>query len=214
MEQYASLTAFLQRFPVRSYGKGEIIVGEGLQPRKCYAVKSGFVKVFLTTKTGEEKDVRFIASHDIFPLSWIFSKSETALYYYQTYTDCEMYEIPREELVRYVETDPTMYRRLFEYVLDLNRDLIQHVHSLEQAKALDKLVYAFSFLTKRFGKQMSGSRSQMMLPLTQQDLANFLGLTRETTGAQLKELQAKGIINYQQQQYVIHMDRLRALIEG
>ncbi len=214
MEQHTTFTDFLNKFPVRRFQKGEMIVCEGLQPRKCYAVKSGFVKVFLTTKNGEEKAVSFQASHDLFPLTWIFGKTEVALYYYQAYTDCEMYEIPREELVAHAESDPSMFRRLFDYVLDLDIDLMQHIHSLEQAKASDKLMYAFSFLTRRFGKKMSNSKTKMLLPLTQQDLANFLGLTRETTGAQLKELQHKGIINYQQQEYVVHTERLRDMIEG
>jgi CRP/FNR family transcriptional regulator len=190
-----------------------MVVHEGLAPRRCYAVKSGFAKVFLTTKGGEEKAVNFIASYDLFPLTWIFGKTDAALYYYQAYTDCEMVEIPREEIIRHAEEDPNMFRRLFDYTLDLNIDLMQHIHSLEQAKASDKLMYAFSFLTKRFGKKITKSHTKMMLPLTQQDLANFLGLTRETTGAQLKELQHKGVIDYQQQEYMVHTDRLRALIE-
>lgn len=214
MEQHSTFTDFLSRFPVRRFQKGEIIVCEGLTPRKCYAVKSGFAKVFLTTKNGEEKAVSFLASHDLFPLTWIFGKTEVALYYYQAYTDCEMYEIPREELVAHAEADPGMFRRLFDYVLELDIDLMQHIHSLEQAKASDKLMYAFSFLTRRFGKKMNSTSTKMLLPLTQQDLANFLGLTRETTGAQLKELQHKGVINYQQQEYVVHTERLRDMIEG
>lgn len=213
MEKHPTFTEFLEQFPVRRFQKGEMVICEGLTPRKCYAVKSGFTKVFLTTKTGEEKAVNFLTSQDLFPLTWIFSKTDVALYYYQAYTDCEMYEIPREDLVQYVEEDTGMIRRLFDYTLDLNIDLMQHIHSLEQAKASEKLMYAFHFLTRRFGKQITKGRTKMMLPLTQQDLANFLGLTRETTGAQLKELQHKGIINYQQQEYVIHTDRLRALIE-
>ncbi len=214
MEQHATFTDFLGKYPVKRFQKGEMIICEGLEPRKCYVVKSGFVKVFLTTKGGEEKAVRFIASHDVFPLSWIFGRTDVSLYYYQTYTDCEMYEIPREELIRHIEADPSMFRRLFDYMLEMNIDLMQHVHSLEQAKASDKLVYAFNFLVRRFGKQITKSRTKMILPLTQQDLANFLGLTRETTGAQLKELQHKGVINYQQQEYVVHIDRLRALIDS
>jgi CRP/FNR family transcriptional regulator len=214
MEQHTTFTEFLDKFPVRRFQKGEIIVCEGLEPRKCYAVKSGFAKVFLTTKNGEEKAVSFLASHDLFPLTWIFGKTDVALYYYQAYTDCEMYEIPREELTAHTESDPDMFRRLFAYVLELEIDLMQHVHSLEQAKASDKLMYAFNFLTRRFGKRITSTRTKMLLPLTQQDLANFLGLTRETTGAQLKELQHKGIINYQQQEYVVHTDRLRDMIEG
>lgn len=213
MEQHTTFKEFLEQFPVRRFQKGEMIICEGLTPRKCYAVKSGFAKVFLTTKGGEEKAVSFLTSHDLFPLTWIFGRTDIALYYYQAYTDCEMYEIPREELVRHAEEDASMFRRLFEYTMELNIDMMQHVHSLEQAKASEKLMHAFNFLTRRFGKQITKTRTKMLLPLTQQDLANFLGLTRETTGAQLKELQHKGIINYQQQEYVIHTDRLRAMIE-
>jgi CRP-like cAMP-binding protein len=214
MEQATSFKKFLDQFPVRQFPKGEIIVCEGLAPRKCYAVKSGFVKVFLTTRKGEEKAISFMAAQDIFPLTWIFGKTDVALYYYQTYTDCEMYEIPREEMVHHADADQEMFRRLFEYEMDLDIDLMQHIHSLEQAKASDKIMHAFSFLTRRFGKRLTSSRTKMLLPLTQQDLANFLGLTRETTGAQLKELQQKGIIDYQHQQYIIHTERLRSILEG
>src|SRR6266496_4572535 len=207
MDQHTSFKEFLNKFPVRNFKKGEIVICEGLGPRKCYAIKSGFTKVFLTTKSGEEKAVNFITAQDIFPLTWIFGKTDAALYYYQAFTECDMYEIPREELVRHAEEDPQMFRRLFDYVLDLNIDLMQHIHSLEQAKAADKLMYAFNFLTRRYGKRLTGTKTKMLLPLTQQDLANFLGLTRETTGAQLKDLQQKGVINYQHQQYIVHTDR-------
>ena len=96
----------------------------------------------------------------------------------------------------------------------LDIDLKQHIHSLEQAKASDKIMHAFHFLARRFGEKLDNANVKMLLPLTQQDLANFLGLTRETTGAQLKDLQQKGVITYQQQQYIVHTDRLRAALES
>ncbi len=214
MEQHTSFIEFLKKFPVRRFQKGEMIVCEGLAPRKSYVVKNGFAKVFLTTRSGEEKAVSFVTSHDLFPLTWIFGKSDVSLYYYQAYTNCDMVEVPREELIQRVEEDPQMMRRVLEYVIDLDVDLMQHIHSLEQAKASDKLMHAFNFLTRRFGKRITKSRTRMLLPLTQQDLANFLGLTRETTGAQLKKLQRDGVINYEHQQYVVHTERLRTLLEG
>jgi len=214
MEQHTSFREFLNKFPVRRFQKGEMIICEGLAPRRSYVVKAGFVKVFLTTRSGEEKAVSFVTTQDLFPLTWIFGKSDVSLYYYQAYTDCDMYEVPREDLLQHADTDPEMLRRLFDYVLDLDIDLMQHVHSLEQAKASDKLMHAFNFLTRRFGKRITNSRTRMLLPLTQQDLANFLGLTRETTGAQLKKLQNDGVIHYEHQQYIVHTERLRSLLEG
>lgn len=213
MEQHTSFIEFIKKFPVRRFQKGEMVVCEGLAPRKAYIVKDGFVKVFLTTRNGEEKAVSFATSHDLFPLTWIFGKTDVSLYYYQAYTDSEMFEVPKEELVRHSEDDPDVFRRLFDYSLDLDIDLMQHIHSLEQAKASEKLMHAFNFLTRRFGKRITKSRTRMLLPLTQQDLANFLGLTRETTGAQLKKLQNDGVIHYEHQQYIVHTERLRTLLE-
>src|SRR6266550_3867808 len=204
METFSS---FVGHYPVRNFKKGEIIVCQGMVPRGCYVVRSGFVKVFLTTKDGEEKSLGFDSIHDLLPLTWIFGRTKSAIYYYQAFTDCEAYEIPRGDLVHYLYTQPELFHKLFEKVLDLNIDLLQHIQSLEQAKASDKLLYAFSFLVRRFGKRVTQSRVRMLLPLTQQDLANFLGLTRETTGTQLKALQHKGIISYRHQQYIVHTDR-------
>lgn len=214
MTQLLSFHEFLKKFPLRHYKKGDMIVCEGVSPSRSYAIKTGFVKVFLTTKNGEEKAVAFNAADDIVPLAWTFKKSETPLYYYQAFTDCEVYELPRESILEFTKQNPDIFRQLCNYLLDLDIDLKQHIHSLEQAKASDKIMHAFHFLARRFGEKLDNANVKMLLPLTQQDLANFLGLTRETTGAQLKDLQQKGVITYQQQQYIVHTDRLRAALES
>ena len=213
MSQSLPLQEFISTFPVRQFKKGDMIVCEGLIPRKCYAIKKGFVKVFLPTRNGDEKAVAFNTVNDIIPLAWTFKKAPAPLYYYQSFTDCEVYEMSREDFLTYTQDNPAVFKKLFHYLLDLDIGLKQHIHSLEQAKALDKLLNAFNFLAKRFGEPVSDGKIRMTLPLTQQDLANFLGLTRETTGAQLKDLQTKGIISYQHQQYVIHTKKLLAALE-
>jgi CRP-like cAMP-binding protein len=53
----------------------------------------------------------------------------------------------------------------------------------------------------------------MTLPLTQQDLANFLGLTRETTGVQLKALEQDGVLRYKRQRYMVNTSRLSAMVQ-
>lgn len=214
MTRHLSFHEFLKKFPLRHYKKGDMLVCEGVSPQKSYAIKTGFVKVFLTTKNGEEKAVAFNTTDDIVPLAWTFKKSSAPLYYYQAFTDCEVYEMPRERILDYTDSNPDMFRQLCNYLLDLDIDLKQHIHSLEQAKAADKIMHAFHFLARRFGEKVDSVNVRMLLPLTQQDLANFLGLTRETTGAQLKDLQSKGIITYQQQQYIVHTKRLQAALES
>lgn len=54
---------------------------------------------------------------------------------------------------------------------------------------------------------------KILLPLTQQDLANFMGLTRETTSIELKKLQDQKILSYRQQKYTVHTNRLNELLD-
>lgn len=204
---------FLAGYPCKKYEKGQLIICQDTSPHCTFYIKKGFVKTYVITADGGEKPISFEGKHDIFPVDTTFGHSEEAKYFYEAYTECEVYQIPREEYVRFMNEHPRFFSRLFHYLIRRTLDYHEHISSLEQAKAVDKLICALNMLVKRFGKQVAKSRAHMTLPLTQQDLANFLGLTRETTGTQLKVLEREGILQYRRQKYVIHTERLATLVE-
>ncbi len=208
-----AIAPLLTKYPLKRYDKGQIILCEGMVPTCCYIIRSGFVKTYEITADGDEKPISFDTKNDLFPVAWAFDRSDKANFYHQAYTDCEIYQVPREDFLQYVQTKPKLSYRFLHYLLDRCFDYQAHVRSLEQAKAADKLLHALNFLTYRFGKKVARSRVRMLLPLTQQDLANFLGLTRETTGTQLKQLEKKGIIRYRRQKYIVDKEQLDKLIE-
>jgi CRP/FNR family cyclic AMP-dependent transcriptional regulator len=208
-----AIAPLLTQYPIKRYDKGQQIIFQDMVPTCCYVIRSGFVKTYAITAGGDEKPVSFDGKDDLFPVAWAFGRAETAFYYHQAYTDCELYHIPREDFQRIVQSRPKLLYRFTNYLLDRCLDYQSHISSLEQAKACDKLMHALQFLTYRFGKKVARSKVRMLLPLTQQDLANFLGLTRETTGTQLKQLEQQGILRYHRQEYVIHQDKLDELLE-
>jgi CRP-like cAMP-binding protein len=70
-----------------------------------------------------------------------------------------------------------------------------------------------NILAKRFGKENEGGdKSEIIVPLTQQDIANLLGLTRETVATELKKLKDKGYVYYDKWQFVVHTDKLSELM--
>lgn len=203
----------LAEYPAKEYSKGQLIICQDTSPQHCYLIKSGFVKAYIITSEGSEKPISFESKRDIFPVDTTFGHSQEAKYFYEAYTDCEIHPIPREKYVAFMKDHPLLFNRLFHYMIGKTIDYHEHISSLEQAKAIDKLICALDLLVRRFGKQIAKSRSHMTLPITQQDLANFLGLTRETTGTQLKALEREGILRYHRQKYVIHTDRLATLVD-
>jgi len=91
--------------------------------------------------------------------------------------------------------------------------LQMRINALEQSKAPSKVVNTLHFLCLRFGDEVKKDTVRIQLPLTQQDLANLIGLTRETTGIELKKLHKAGVLTYKKQNYLIRTDRLNDYLD-
>jgi CRP/FNR family transcriptional regulator, anaerobic regulatory protein len=209
----SKLEEFLKQYHVRRYPKGEIIVTQGEVPSCGYVIKKGVIKTYNLTSQGEEKPITFDTEGDALPIGWIFGKVKFAIYFYEAFTDCELYCIPRQDYMDYIKQNPEVMFEEFDRFMSryLNNHL--RVNALEQSKAAEKVVNTIHYLCLRFGKDLKPDLVQIQLPLTQQDLANFMGLTRETTGIELKKLQRRGILTYKKQNYQVHTNRLNELLD-
>jgi CRP-like cAMP-binding protein len=204
---------FLSQYRARKYQKGEIILVQGEIPECAYIIKSGILKTYNLTSQGEEKPLTFDVAGEIFPVGWLYGQIKWAQYYYEAFTDCEIYCVPKEDIMKVIKNDSDM---MYEHLQRLTSRYINfqmRVNALEQSKAINKVINTLHFLCLGFGKEVKANLVKIDLPLTQQELANFMGLTRETTGIELKKLQKKGIITYRRQNYLVKTDRLDELLD-
>jgi CRP-like cAMP-binding protein len=54
---------------------------------------------------------------------------------------------------------------------------------------------------------------EIPLPITQQDVANFTGLTRETVSVELKKLATEKVVFSRNRNYVVLTDKLNELLD-
>ncbi|HEY5441996.1 MAG TPA: cyclic nucleotide-binding domain-containing protein, partial [Candidatus Saccharimonadales bacterium] len=88
------LHAFLERHPTQRFKKKEIIVFQGEAPRTAFVVKSGTVKTYNLSVSGDEKPVAFYQADSVFPAAWVYGKTASAPYYYEAFTpEVELYAI-------------------------------------------------------------------------------------------------------------------------
>jgi CRP-like cAMP-binding protein len=87
--------------------------------------------------------------------------------------------------------------------------LMKRVNGLEQTSATDKVALALLDLPEQLGLSKRFRKSRLRVSITQQEIANSIGLTRETTGLELNKLRLKKLINYSRSSYTLYMDRLR-----
>lgn len=191
------LRTFLDRHPVRTYKKGEIIIFQGEAPRNAMVVKSGIVKAYNLSINGDEKPVAFYNADNVFPAVWVYGKVASATYYYEAFTpEVEVYMVGREEFVDFIKKRPELL------YLELERQLIDQfggslrLNALQHSRASDKLVYTLHYLALTHGQPVANNRIEINLNLTHQDFANLTGLTRETAATELNRLKKQKIIDY------------------
>lgn len=205
--------SFVSKYHARRFQKGEIVIVQGEIPDCVYMIKNGIIKTYNLTAQGEEKPLTFDVAGESFPVGWIFGHTKWSQYYYEAYTDCDLYCIPRDEYLAFLKSDNDAMFENLAYMARRTSNFQMRLNALEQSKAISKVINTLHFLCLRYGKDLQDSVVKIDLPLTQQELANFMGLTRETTGIELKKLQKKGIITYRRQNYVVKTDRLAELLD-
>ena len=204
---------FYDQYPVRRFQKGEIILVQGEVPKSAYVLKKGVVKSYNLTAQGEEKPISFDVVGEMFPIAWVFTKAKFAQYYYEAFSDCEVYCLLPDEYVNFLKKDPAVLFETFDGFVSNHINHQMRINALEQSKAAAKVLYTIHFLCLRFGLEIKEHTVRIELPLTQQDLANFMGLTRETTGIELKRLQRQGVLSYRKQNYVVKTNELEELLD-
>ncbi len=204
---------FLERYSTKRYSKGEIIVFQGEAPRSAFVVKVGVVKAYNLSVQGDEKPVSFYTEHEVFPTPWAFGKAPNAYFYYEAFTDVELYSLPRDDYLHYVSHNPAYALDVLNhYVVDYLGNAMR-LNALQHSRASDKLIYTLHYLTLTHGKTVAPGQSEITLSLTHQDFANLTGLTRETAATELNKLKTSGVISYgKHTPYQVHLAKLQAAI--
>jgi CRP/FNR family cyclic AMP-dependent transcriptional regulator len=191
------LRSFLDKYPTRTFKKGEIIIFQGEAPRGAFVVKKGTVKAYNLSVSGDEKPVAFYGVDAVFPRPWVYGKLSSAMYYYEAFTsEVELSLVNREEFVAFVKSRADVLYQELEFNLVDQLGSSMRLNALQHSRASDKLLYTLHYLALSHGKEIAPQEIEISLELTHQDFANLTGLTRETAATELNKLKHRGVISY------------------
>jgi CRP-like cAMP-binding protein len=179
--------------------RGQMIQStEGL--KSLNIIDSGFIKRYLIGNDGTLGIQVIYGPGYIFPITLAYQVlldqeiyEGPEVYYYEAMTDAEIYKIDDETLKKAVNSDPGLYKDLFSVA---GRRLHATLHGLENLTmktSYKRVAHELAYLGHEFGvKKRNGI--ELSIPLTHQDLANILSVTRETVSTCMVELREKGFI--------------------
>lgn len=208
LQRFGAFRQILSRGVLRQYPKKRTILFQGEVPRSVMVLQKGIVKVYGITSSGDQRTITLLTAGDVFPMSWVFDKSPVCMYYYEAITDSSVLNIPKSEYQKALEEFPDLKEQVYTTYMSHYIAATMHVYALEHSHAQDKLVYILQYLVARFGIQQDDGKVKIGLRLSHQDIAEMVGITRETTAVELHRLKKKGFIDYQRFTYIIDVEKL------
>jgi len=182
---------------VRTFNKGSIVITEGDTSSSLYVILSGEVKVFVSDEDGKTNIVNRLGPGDYFgELSLIDAGPRSASV--EAVSQCRLSILARNYFVDYVEQHP-------QIALSLLKDMGQRLRATTgHAKNL-ALMDVFGRIASVLLQAAREEGGRLITPaLTQQDIADEVGSSREMVSRILKDLRAGNYISLEGKRVVIN----------
>ncbi len=210
----ATIEQLIQRYPSETFTKGQTLLLKDETPKAVYVIEKGKVKAYTITPDGAERQITIHEKTEDIPVGYSLNLTEKAEYFYEAYSDCTIRFVPRTAFNQILKDDSEAMYRHYRHIGSQLISSLEQISALEHPKAGDKVAFMLLHMANQVGTKIRPYKARLKLSVTQQEIADALGLTRETTGAELKKLELKNIVSHSRKSYVLYMDKLRDYLNG
>jgi len=177
----------------RVYPAGAIVVNEGDEAHGMFIVDSGALKVFVTEENGKEVTLSLLGPEDYFGELALLDEAPRSASVI-TVEKTTLLQISRSAFNEVVATNPVCMQIIMRNLVGRIRELTDNVRALALIDVFGRISRVFDSLAEPEG-EMRIIRRRM----TQQDLANLVGASREMVNRILRELVAGDYIEIHHQ---------------
>lgn len=195
------LRKFFNKYPKKTFKKGNMILSPTETPPGIFFLEKGLVSQYVISKNGETLMIHMLRPNSFFMMMWAINKSPNP-YYFEALKETDVYLAPLSKTLEFVKKEQEI---LFDFTKRILRGLsgvLERLESLVLDPAYVKLASLLSYFARTVGEK-SGDCTIINLSLTHQDIARWIGATRETTSLQLEALKKKKIISYNRDSIII-----------
>jgi CRP/FNR family cyclic AMP-dependent transcriptional regulator len=195
----------------RRYNKHQTIFREGDPGRTFYLILSGSVAVVRIASDGRETILSILKERDFFGEMSVFDTSVRAASV-RTMTECEVGVIERDDFLGLIDRNPRIGRLLVIALSERLRAANKLIAATTSQDIRSRLASLLLNLMQNFGEP-GAAGTRISLRLTNQELANMIGTTRETVNRTLNRFWDEHLIDMRTAHVVIvEPDKLKAIV--
>jgi len=186
----------------RSYSAGESILWRGEPVSFLASVVSGIATLSKTLEDGRTQMVGLLLPSDFIGRP---GRDQVAFDVTAT-TDVILCCFERDPFEKLVDETPHISQRLMELALDELDAARDWMLLLGRKTAREKIATFIELLARRSNTDSHGRLSTLPLPMTRDQIANYLGLTLETVSRQFNALKKEGVIDFSDRRTMMILD--------
>ena len=187
---------------------GEVIVQVGKRSLDCYYITRGCVKVYDLNSDGTIKTIGILVRGDMFPLIWGFDDPPETAYYYKAMGDVSVLRFSTDDFKKGLHADPALSHAAMLQFVNLAWDFMERIKSLQMPYTYEKLLRLLPYLAAKTGKPRGENSYVIQQKITQEEIAQMIGATRESISAHLAKLEKNGVITRKKGIFTIHIDNV------
>ncbi|WP_252232418.1 Crp/Fnr family transcriptional regulator [Clostridium sp. ZBS15] len=188
----------------KEYSKGDVIFTEGNVANTLYFVNKGKIKLYKHTKDGKEQILHVLSEGDLFGELDLIKPSKYG-FNSKAIVNSKICTLTKDEMKDIIMRKPEIGIKVLETVGERLAKVENLVQNLATNDVDSRMAYLLIDLIKKYGESIEKNIS-IKLPLSREDMANYIGVTRETISRKLKKFEDEKLIKIVGTKNIIILD--------
>lgn len=188
----------------QTFSRGSLLFVEGQPATRVFAVRSGRIKLSVSSRDGKVIVLRIAEAGDVLALASAIAGAEhdtTA----ETLEECCVDVLRQKDLLVSLERDPQVG---LEVVRQLSRRLLAERQLIASMASADSVFIRLARLFLGWSENGNGGLLHLKNVFTHQQIAEMIGTSRETVTCTVREMRERQLVTLKGENLVIH-DRAR-----
>lgn len=167
-----------------------------------FFLRHGLIKLAMVTPMGDEKVIDIFQPGDVFGQMFL-SESRRYAYQAEALEDVTVSTLSEHGFETLMSACPQICVQLVRHMVEHHRRTMAMLETMMRTDAEHRLLHVLISLGERQG-HADQATFRLHPSLTQEDLANMIGLNRSTVSLLINDLRRKGVLGGQGRQIIVH----------
>ncbi len=196
VEKYAHL------FREQDFPSKEIVFSEGDLGDAIYLLKTGHVRLYRLTEDGKELTLAILGPGDIFGELALFKEAHRQTFA-ETLEASHICAASIDDFTRLMGHKPQLTMMIAGEIARRRSEMETRVAGLAYGSVKAKLLVVLRHLAREHGEPLPDGKIRIAIRLSHQEIAQLIGVTRESCTIELGKLQKTGSVAFDDERYLV-----------